>query len=86
MLYPIGERARGAYSGAQWLLRLRSPEKHSGSGEQSLVESLREFSYMFPPNIMVIVFCTSPDSRYPGNLAGTRSSCFLHFFVAQFAF
>ena len=26
---------------------------------------------MFPPNIMVIVFCTSPDSRYPGNLART---------------
>ena len=71
MIYPIGERARGAYSGAQWLLRLRSPEKDSGSGDQSVVESLREFSYMFPPNMMVIVFCTSPDSMYPGNLTRT---------------
>ena len=71
MIYPIGERARGAYSGAQWLLRLRSPEKDSGSGDQSVVETLHEFSYMFPPNMGVIVFCTSPDSMYPGNLAGT---------------
>ena len=69
MIYPIGERARGAYSGAQWLLRLRSPEKDSGSGDQSVVETLHEFpSYMFPPNMGVIVFCTSPDSMYPGNL------------------
>ena len=37
-----------------------------------MVESLREFSYMFPPDIVVIVFCTSPDSMYPGNLAGTK--------------
>ena len=71
MIHPIGERAWGAYSGAQWLLRLRSPEKVSGSGDQSVVESLREFSYMFPPNMMMIVFCTSPDSMYPGNLSGT---------------
>ena len=71
MIYPIGERARGAYSGAQSLLRLRSPEKDSGSGDQSAVETLHEFSYMFPPNMGVIVFCTSPDSMYPGNLAGT---------------
>ena len=71
MIYPIGERARGAYSGAQSLLRLRSPEKDSGSGDQSVVETLHEFSYMFPPNMGVIVFCTSPDSMYPGNLAGT---------------
>ena len=70
MIYPIGERARGAYSGAQSLLRLRSPEKDSGSGDQSVVETLHEFSYMFPPNMGVIVFCTSPDSMYPGNLAG----------------
>ena len=71
MIYPIGERARGAYSGAQWLLlRLRSPEKDSGSGDQSVVGSLREFSYMFPPGMLVIVLCTSPDSMmYPGNLA-----------------
>ena len=41
MIYPIGERARGAYSGAQSLLRLRSPEKDSGSGEQSVVETLQ---------------------------------------------
>ena len=70
MIYPIGERARGAYPGEQWrlLLRLRSPEKDSGSGDQSVVESLREFSYMFPPNMGVSVFCTSPDSMYPGNL------------------
>jgi len=71
VIYPIGERARGAYSGAQSLLRLRSPEKDSGSGDQSVVETLHEFSYMFPPNMGVIVFCTSPDSMYPGNLAGT---------------
>ena len=71
MIYPIGERARGAYSGAQSLLRLRSPEKDSGSGDQSVVETLHEFSYMFPPNMGMIVFCTSPDSMYPGNLAGT---------------
>ena len=32
MICPIGERARGAYSGAKSLLRLRSPEKDSGSG------------------------------------------------------
>ena len=70
MIYPIGERARGAYSGAQSLLRLRSPEKDSGSGDQSVVETLHEFSYMFPPNMGVIVFCTSPGSMYPGNLAG----------------
>ena len=69
MIYPIGERARGAYSGAQSLLRLRSPEKDSGSGDQSVVETLHEFSYMFPPNMGVVVFCTSPDSMYPGNLA-----------------
>ena len=50
------------------LMRLRSPEKDSGSGDQSAVEPLREFSYMSPPNMMVIVFCTSPDSMYPGNL------------------
>ena len=36
-----------------------------------MVETLHEFSYMFPPNMGVIVFCTSPDSMYPGNLAGT---------------
>ena len=41
------------------------------AGEQSVVESLREFSYMFPPNMMVTVFCTSPDSMHPGNLART---------------
>ena len=70
MIYPIGERARGAYSGAQLLLRLRSPEKDSGSGDHSVVETLHEFSYMFPPNMGVIVFCTSPGSMYPGNLAG----------------
>ena len=52
-------------------LRLRSPEKDSGSGDESVVESLREFSYMFPPNMMVIVFCTSPGSMYPGNLTRT---------------
>ena len=69
MIYAIGERARGAYSGAQWLLRLRSPENDSGSGDQSAAESLREFSYMFPPDMGVSVFCTSPDSMYPGNLA-----------------
>ena len=69
MIYPIGERrARGAYSGAQSLLRLRSPEKDSGSGDKSVVESLHEFSYMFPPNMMVIVFCTSPDLMYLGTL------------------
>ena len=45
VIYPIGEQARGAYSGAQWFLRLRSPEKDSGSGDQSVVESLHEFSY-----------------------------------------
>ena len=71
MIYPIGERARGAYSGAQWLLRLRSPEKDSGSGDQSVVELLREFSYIFPPNMGVSVFCTSPNSMYPGNLTRT---------------
>ena len=71
MIYPIGERARGTYSGAQSLLRLRSPENDSGSGDQTVVKTLHEFSYMFPPNMGVIVFCTSPDSRYPGNLAGT---------------
>jgi len=71
VIYPIGERARGAYSGAQSLLRLRSPEKDSGSGDQSVVKTLHEFSYMFPPNMGVIVFCSSPDSMYPGNLAGT---------------
>ena len=26
---------------------------------------------MFPPNMMVVVFCTSPDSIYPGNLTRT---------------
>ena len=36
-----------------------------------MVETLHEFSYMYPPNMMVIVFCTSPDSMYPGNLTGT---------------
>ena len=72
MIYPIGERARGAYSGAQSLLRLRSPETDSGSGDQSVVETLHEFSYMFPPNMGVSVFCTSPDSMHlPGNLART---------------
>ena len=71
MIYPIVERAWGAYSGAQWLLRLRSPEKDTGSGDQSVVESLREFSYMFPPNMGMSVFCTSPNSRYPGNLTRT---------------
>ena len=65
MIYPIGERARGAYSGAQSLLRLRSPEKDSGSGDQSAVETLHEFSYMFPPNMGVIVFCTSPGGWLP---------------------
>ena len=70
MIYPIGERARGAYSGTQSLLRLRSPEKDSGSGDQSLAETLHEFSYMSPPNMEVVVFCTSPGSMYPGNLAG----------------
>ena len=49
-------------------MRLRSPEKDSGSGDQSVVETLHEFSYMFPPNMVVIVFCTSPGSMYPGNL------------------
>ena len=34
-----------------------------------MVETLHVFSYMFPPNMGVIVFCTSPDSMYPGNLA-----------------
>ena len=53
------------------LLRLRSPEKDSESGDQRVVESLREFSYMFPPNMMVIVFCTFPDSMHPGNLVRT---------------
>ena len=72
MIYLIGERGRGAYSGAQWLLCLRSPEKDSGSGDQSAVETLlHEFSYMFPPNMWVVVFCTSPGSMYPGNLVGT---------------
>ena len=71
MIYPIGERTRGAYSGAQWLLRLRSPEKDSGSGDQSVVESLREFSCMFPPNMGVSVFCTSPGSMHPENLTRT---------------
>ena len=52
-------------------MRLRSPEKDAGSGDQSVVESLREFSYMSSPNMMVIVFCTSPDSMYPGNLTRT---------------
>ena len=70
MIYPIGERGRGAYSGAQSLLRLRSPEKDSGSGDQSVVETLREFSYMFPPNMGGVDFCTSPGSMYPGNLPG----------------
>ena len=69
MICPIGERTRGAYSGAQSLLRLRSPEKDSGSGDQRAVETLHGFSYMFPPNMGVIVFCTSPDSMYPENLA-----------------
>ena len=73
MIYPIGERARGAYSGAQSLLHLRSTEKDSGSGDQSAVETLHEFSYMFPPNMGVIVFCTSPGSMYPGNLAGAMA-------------
>ena len=74
VVHPIGERARGAYSGAQWLLRLRSPEKDMGSGDQSSVETLHEFSYTFPPNMMVvIVFCTSPDSMNPGNLAVTMA-------------
>ena len=71
MIYPIGERALGASSGAQWILRLRSPEKDSGSGDQSVVESLREFSSMFPPNMILIVFCTLPNSMYPGNLTRT---------------
>jgi hypothetical protein len=57
VIYPIGERTRGAYSGAQWLLRLRSPEKDSGSGDQSAVETLHEFSYIFPPNMGVVVLC-----------------------------
>ena len=26
---------------------------------------------MFPPSMVVIVFCTSPDSMYSGNLART---------------
>ena len=52
-------------------MRLRSRGTDSGPGDQSLVESLRKFSYMFPPNMMVIVFCTSPDSMYPGNLTRT---------------
>ena len=39
--------------------------------KQSVVESLREFSCMFPPNMIVIVFCTSPDSMYSGNLTRT---------------
>ena len=73
MIYPIGywRAGSGRVLGAQWLLRLRSPEKDSGSGDQSVVETLHEFSYMFPPNMGVIVFCTSPDSRYPGSLTGT---------------
>ena len=73
MIYPIGywRAGSGRVLGAQWLLRLRSPEKDSGSGDQSVAESLREFSYMFPPNMMVIVLCTSPDSMYPGNLTRT---------------
>ena len=33
-----------------------------------MVESLHESSYIFPQNMMVIVFCTSLDSMYPGNL------------------
>ena len=70
-MFVLGEQARGAYSGAQWLLRLRSPEKDSGSGAQSVVESLREFSYIFPPSMMAIVLCTSPESMYPGNLTRT---------------
>ena len=52
-------------------MRLRSPEKDTGPGNQSVVESLRELSSMFPPNMIVIVFCTSPDSMYPGNLTRT---------------
>ena len=37
-----------------------------------MVVSLRVFSYyMFPPSMMVIVFCTSPDSMWPGNLTRT---------------
>ncbi len=28
---------------------------------------------MFPPSMMVIVFCTSPDSMYPGNLTVTMA-------------
>ena len=36
-----------------------------------MVESLREFSYMFPPGMMVGVFCTSSGSMYPGNLTRT---------------
>ena len=37
-----------------------------------MVGSLHEFSYLFSPNMVVIVFCTSPDSMmYPGNLTGT---------------
>ena len=63
--------SRRVLGGAIALVRLRSPEKDSGSGDQSVVETLHEFSYMFPPNMGVIVFCTSPDSMYPGNLADT---------------
>ena len=38
-----------------------------------MVESLHEFSYMFPPSMMVIVFCTSPDSMHPENLTGAMA-------------
>ena len=58
-----GRVLRGAMA-----LALAKSENDSEAGDQSVVESLREFSYMFPPNMMVIVFCTSPDSMYPGNL------------------
>ena len=38
-----------------------------------MVETLHEFPCMFPPNMGAIVFCTSPGSMYPGNLAGAMA-------------
>ena len=61
----------GRVLGGAMALALAKSRKGLGSSDQSVVESLREFSYMLPPNMMVIVFCTSPDSMHLGNLART---------------
>ena len=56
-------------SGAQWFMRLRGLERDPEKGLKHMIVSCTTCCRKFSTNMMVIVFCTSPDSMYPGILA-----------------